>query len=104
MKRWLLGALLGLTIVIAGTGCGVGPDKSREDAVDTTNVNKSPAHVTAFNNHYSNVADKCDGHGHRIYVTTSKVFLIIADPECPGWTKATPAGLGLPVVPGDHAG
>lgn len=79
----------------SAAGCGVGPDKSREDAHDTQNVDKSAPHATAFNNHYPNVQDKCDGHGHRIFVTTSKATIIIADPSCPGWTQDTPAAAAV---------
>lgn len=74
-----------LPLVLAAvllTACGVGPDKSREDAVDTTNVDKSPAHVVAFNNHYPNVSTKCDGAGHRVYVTTAGYgYIVVIDDE-----------------------
>lgn len=47
-----------------------GGDASREDAVDTRDVDKNPPHVIAFTNHFPNVASKCDGYGHRVFVTT----------------------------------
>jgi hypothetical protein len=72
--------------------CGVGPDKSREDAHDTKNVDKSSPRAVAFNNHYSNVETKCDGFGHRIFVTTAKQIVVLPDPTCPGYVKgAEPA-------------
>lgn len=81
---------LALLLSCAGlAACGVGPDKSREDAVDTTDVDKAPAHVVAFNNHYPNVATKCDGYGHRVYVvsridgTVPALPVVIDDPSCP---------------------
>jgi len=37
--------------------------------------------------HYNNVASKCDGHGHRIYVTSNKDqapsnMVVIKDSSC----------------------
>lgn len=85
---------LALTASLYAAACGVGPDKSREDARDTTDVDKSAAHIVAFNNHYANVATKCDGHGHRLYITTSSGRVtVIPDPSCPGYTPQTAAGL-----------
>lgn len=78
-------------LAVPTAACGVGPDKSREDAHDTTDVDKTPPRSLAFNNHYSNVETKCDGFGHRVFVTTSKSVLVVADPSCPGWTEDTAA-------------
>lgn len=87
-------------------GCGVGPDKSREDAGDVTRVcvegaqreadascaDKTAPSVIAFNNHYPNVETKCDGYGHRLFVTThdsavGRNVLVLPDPTCPGYVK-----------------
>jgi hypothetical protein len=40
-------------------------------------------------NFYNNVASKCDGHGHRIFVTSNKSsapsnLIVINDASCPG--------------------
>lgn len=63
-------ALLFLAAALVFVGCG--SDESREDANDVGNgqVEKSAPIVIAFNNHYPNVETKCDGFGHRIWVTT----------------------------------
>lgn len=87
-----IASLLAICLIVAGlamSACGTGPDKSREDAGDTVNVDKSTPHSTAFNNHFPNVEDKCDGHGHRVYVTTAKTFAIVPDPSCPGYQENT---------------
>lgn len=74
-----------ISAALAFTACGVGPDKSREDAHDTVNVDKDAPHSIAFNNHYPNVETKCDGAGHRVYVTTSGYgyIVVIPDVSCP---------------------
>lgn len=83
-KMMTVAAAIGLLTV---GGCGFGPDKSREDAKDVTTVVKTPPEVITFNNHYPNVENKCDGHGHRIFVNTEKVMTIYPDPSCPGFVK-----------------
>ena len=40
-------------------------------------------------NFFNNVASKCDGHGHRIFVTSNKSnapsnLIVINDASCPG--------------------
>lgn len=98
MRKGMI-ALVSLALLIGAAGCGV--DKSREDSDDvqgrcsytkegtpsTTQpcVDKTAARVLAFHNKFSNVATKCDGFGHRIFVTTSKVFVVYPDPTCPGY-------------------
>lgn len=52
-------------IAVAVAGCG----EARKDA--TTNgqrVDRSPAEVIAMPDAFRNVAHKCDGHGHRVYM------------------------------------
>jgi hypothetical protein len=63
-----------------------GSDESREDANDVGNgqVEKSTPAIVAFNNHFPNVQTKCDGFGHRIYVTSSDSILVIPDGTCQG--------------------
>jgi hypothetical protein len=82
MRKIALAGMAGLLIA----GCGSGPDKSREDAADTRDVDKGPPHVIAFNNRYPNVETKCD-HGNRVYVVTQgtyRFFVVPHDPSCGG--------------------
>jgi len=74
--------LIALAVLVAGCGS----DESREDANDVGNgqVEKSSPRVIAFNNHFPNVQTKCDGFGHRIYVTSSDSILVIPDRTCQG--------------------
>lgn len=73
-------------------GCAVG------DAIDKKNdergrgdapvgaVDDRPKEVMQFPDRFSNVAHGCDGHGHRVYVTTksdqSREMRVIDDPSC----------------------
>lgn len=51
-------------------------------------VNDDPKEVIQFPDRFSNVAHACDGHGHRVYVTTksdsSRFMAVIDDPSCGG--------------------
>lgn len=101
--------IIALLVALAAVGCGVGPDKSREDANDVTGVcpegtarsaepdcvDKTSPTVIAFNNHYPNIETKCDGFGHRIYVAThdsatGRNIMVVPDPSCPGYRKDEP--------------
>src|SRR5205085_1170046 len=65
----------------------------------SNNVDRTPADIYAMPNYYNNVASKCDGHGHRIFVTSNKSsapsnLVVINDASCPGgggWGLASPA-------------
>jgi hypothetical protein len=96
MARTIKLVAAGAAVALVVAGCGVGPDKSREDAQDTQNVDKTAPHVTAFNNHFPSVEDKCDGNGHRVFVathdsSTGRNFIVIADPSCTGYAATTGA-------------
>lgn len=51
-------------------------------------VQDGPAEVVNMPNEFGNVATKCDGHGHRLYVVTHSrsdaPVVVIDDPSCPG--------------------
>jgi hypothetical protein len=71
---------------LAAAGC---TQKERVNAHQSTNVDRRPAEVYAMPNFFNNVASKCDGHGHRIFVTSNKCsapsnMVVINDPSCPG--------------------
>lgn len=83
-------AVVAAALALSGlTACGVGPDKSREDAHDTKNVDKSAPHSIAFNNRFPNIEDKCDGSGHRVFVSTGGAVIVLPDPTCPGFIKGS---------------
>jgi hypothetical protein len=73
-------------IALFAAGC---TQKERVNAHQSTNVDRTPAQVYAMPNFYNNVASKCDGHGHRIFVTSNKSsapsnLFVISDSSCPG--------------------
>lgn len=67
---------------------------ARQDA-DTSGqrVDKSSAEVIAMPDQFRNVAHKCDGHGHRVYMNStgdsgnSANIFVVTDPSCPGGTR-----------------
>lgn len=87
------------SIVVAAVAAGLvagcdNPDKSRDDAADTMHVDHTSPEVIQFNNHYPNVETKCDGHGHRLFVTThdsavGRNVLVISDAGCPGYISTS---------------
>ena len=84
MRKLLLAACA--VVALAAAGC---TQKERVNAHRSTNVDRTPAEVYAMPNFYNNVASKCDGHGHRIFVTSNKSsapsnLIVINDASCPG--------------------
>ena len=81
--------LLATLAVLALVASGCSTQKERVNAHQSTNVDRTPAEVYAMPNYYNNVASKCDGHGHRIFVTSNKSsapsnLVVINDSSCPG--------------------
>ena len=73
-------------VALVSSGCA---QKERVNAHQSTNVDRGPAEIYAMPNYYNNVATKCDGHGHRIFVTSNKAnapsnLVGINDASCPG--------------------
>lgn len=84
-------------IAVAGTaalftltaGCGVkdqiDENRGRGDA-GVLSVDDTKKEVIQFPDRFSNVAHACDGHGHRIFVTTksdqSRFMAVVVDPTC----------------------
>ncbi|HUR49683.1 MAG TPA: hypothetical protein VMY88_09190 [Acidimicrobiales bacterium] len=85
MKRLVV---LALVAAIGIGGCGY--TNSRNEArgrgdSPVGEVDDSPKAIIQFPDRFGNVAHACDGHGHRVFVTTSdpnKQLQIVADPSC----------------------
>lgn len=79
-------ALLVLVLAVAAAGCG---QVEKQDAHRAQKVDRSPPEVIAMPEDFGNLSLKCDGHGHRVYVTSNpgksaaNVF-VIEDSTCPG--------------------
>lgn len=91
MKR-VATVLVGLAFVASLAGCGSdGPlqkfqdHRGRGDA-PVGDRDDSPKDVINMPNGFSNVASACDGHGHRVFVTTQntngKAMWAVADEHC----------------------
>lgn len=55
---------------------------------------RSGAEIHNFPNHFSSVAEKCDGHGHRVFLVDHGSsdkggggLAVISDPSCPGGSR-----------------
>jgi hypothetical protein len=81
-------ALFGLILITLLAACGDDAKETRKGRGDAPvgHIDETPAEVIAFPDTFSNVATKCDGHGHRLYVTTQNVngkqLSVITDPSC----------------------
>ena len=76
MKKLIILPVICLAMGFAACG------EATQDATKSgQQVDKSPAEVIAFPDKFSNVAHKCDGHGHRVY-SNSKAAFVIDDPSC----------------------
>lgn len=78
-------------VMILGSACSytdkLNEARGRGDAPVGAN-DDTPKNVIQFPDRYSNVAHACDGHGHRVYVTTksdsSRALFVWDDPTCNG--------------------
>jgi hypothetical protein len=74
---------------VLAAGCGIN-DKANESRgrgdAPVGEVVDTPVDVIQMPDRFSNVAHACDGHGHRVYVTTksdqSRFMAVIDDPTC----------------------
>lgn len=80
-KTIVLAVIAGATVI----GCG----EERKDATtDGQTVDRSAAEVIAFPDAFRNVAHKCDGHGHRVYSSSTGVdgnypqVVVVNDETC----------------------
>lgn len=70
-------------------GCGIA-DKANESRgrgdAGVKSIDDTPKEVIQMPDRFSNVAHACDGHGHRIFVTTQtnsgRFLAVINDPTC----------------------
>lgn len=85
--RWLAG----LSLLLMLTGCGEYNDKRGRGDAPVGTVDRNAPETLNFSDRYSNVQHKCDGHGHRVYVSSRSENVgqmeIIDDPSCAGGPK-----------------
>jgi len=66
-------------IVMGFAACG--DDAVKDASKSGQTVDRGPAHVIAMPDEFSNVASKCDGHGHRVF-SNSKGIFALDDKNC----------------------
>jgi hypothetical protein len=86
VRRLILLILVLPVLTVAACGAEATKDASKSGQ----QVDRSPAEVIAMPDKFRNVATKCDGHGHRIYSSSTgdsgnaaQVF-VVADAKCGG--------------------
>lgn len=87
--RRIVAAVLGAGLVLALGACGAedkfNESRGRGDA-PVKSVDDDAKEVVQFPDRFSNVAHGCDGHGHRIFVTTksdqSRFMVVVPDESC----------------------
>lgn len=77
-----------VALVLALGACdSFNESRGRGDA-PVQKVDDAAKEVIQFPDRFSNVAHACDGHGHRVFVTTksdqSRFMAVIDDPTCGG--------------------
>lgn len=92
--RWVHYAILiviTVMVILLIAGCGMVDDYNDNHGIGdapTGEKDDSEKDVIQFPDGFSNVAHGCDGHGHRVYVTTQnasgKEMVVVDDPTCPG--------------------
>lgn len=89
--RKMIGLAIFIMAVVLFAGCGVkdkfNDNRGRGDA-PVGERNDNAKDVINFPDRFPNVASSCDGHGHRVFVTThdkdDSPPAIVADPSCGG--------------------
>lgn len=86
MRRRIQAAMVAASLLASGCD-GYREARGKGDAPVGAS-NDQPAEVINFPNGFGNVATKCDGHGHRLFVVThiktDPAVTVIDDPTCPG--------------------
>jgi hypothetical protein len=82
-------AVAAILIVMTFGSCGWNDDRNEERGrgdAPVGNIVDEPVDVIQMPDRFSNVAHACDGHGHRVYVTTksdqSRFMAVIDDAAC----------------------
>lgn len=85
--RWFVVMFVLLALLSSGCNNARNERRGRGDAPVGT-VDDTPKDVIQFPDRFSNVSHACDGHGHRVYVTTQtdsgRFMWVVTDKSCPG--------------------
>lgn len=87
VTRWAAAGLLAAAIAGAAGCSGYQNARGKGDAPVGTS-DDSPAQILNMPDGFGNVATKCDGHGHRVFVPTHEKtdppITVLDDTSCPG--------------------
>lgn len=85
-------ALVAGSLVIGGTmltGCGLESATEPWNDAPVSHKNDGPAEIGSMPDGFANYAEKCDGHGFRVFTTREgsakgggKDIAVVADPTC----------------------
>jgi hypothetical protein len=85
IRGLVLAALVAVVLLGLGACEGANESRGRGDS-PVARIDDTAKDVIHFPDRFSNVAHACDGHGHRVFVTTksdaSREMTVIADPSC----------------------
>jgi hypothetical protein len=82
------GVAAAVAVLVLVAGCDNYNDKRGRGDAPVSSTDDSPAEVVNFPDQFANIAMKCDGHGHRLYIvthtSTDVPVVVITDPACLG--------------------
>ena len=86
MKKKLAGATLALSLLAGCSAVDHANNRRGRGDAPVGAIDRSRKEVIEFPDRFSNVSHACDGHGHRVYVTTksdgSRAMFVSPDPSC----------------------
>jgi hypothetical protein len=98
-KRTIIAAAVAGSAIVTGLLAGCSPTSKVAQPYDDAPVSRhvtGAAEVVNMPDGFSNFADKCDGHGHRVYTafhnnSAYAAIAVVTDASCPGGVPARPA-------------
>lgn len=86
-KTIIAGAVILGSILQGLTACDLDDEDSGLGDAGVGPQDTSKADIINFPDLFANIAMKCDGHGHRVYVSTRNAPpVVVTDSSCPGGT------------------
>jgi hypothetical protein len=80
--------LVALGGLLLAAGCSHYNDSRGRGDAPAHQISKEPVDVIPMPDHFPNIADRCDGHGHRVFVVTHTKTdpppVVVDDATCPG--------------------
>lgn len=97
IKKSVAASLIAIPVIVLLTASSCDTSKVAEpyDDAGVSQHLTGEAQVASMPDGFSNWADKCDNHGHRVFVAFHSdspyaAITAISDPSCPGYVKGQP--------------